>query len=148
MVQHPTVKPKAITKEQLTTQPSLVHWTQVYAPLVPAFQQHLASSRTADNDPSSNIDGNGASSISEDDIIRYLAEVAGDVNKAVAHHLDTLAWRQATFPIPRADVLPTIRTGKLLFLGFDRVGRPVCYYRTSKHDPKAFTPEETGAFES
>jgi len=53
-----------------------------------------------------------------------------------------------TTTTPRSDVLRTLETQKIIFHGFDRVGRPVCYYRTRLHDPKAFTPEETGAWMS
>lgn len=35
------------------------------------------------------------------------------------------------------------RTHKPFFHSRDRAGRPVCYYRTKLHAPKAFAPEET-----
>lgn len=160
MQQHPTIKPVAITKQQLTMQPSLVHWKALYSPLLPAFHHQLAAAPAAatpntndDNDPTAN---NGTTTTTtrqtteeedDDDAIRYLAEWGGDVGKAVAHCRETQEWRRTALPIPRSEeVLRTVQTHKLLFLGFDRVGRPVCYYRTRLHDPKAFTPEETGAW--
>jgi hypothetical protein len=147
------VKPVAITKEQMVSAPSLVHWRDVYQTLVPVFKERLAAaaaaaaatstSTSSDNDPASNNTSNAATP-SDDDIIRLLAEWGGDVDIAVGKHREAQAWRAAHFPILRSEVLPTIKTGKLIFHGFDRVGRPVCYYRTRMHDPKAFAPEETG----
>lgn len=151
--QHPTVKPVAISKQQLTTQPSLVHWKALYSPLLPAFHQQLAVA-AATAAPNTNDDNDPAATgtttrrtIEDDDAIRYLAEWGGDVAKAVAHCRETQAWRRTALIVPRTEeVMRTVRTHKLLFLGFDRVGRPVCYYRTRLHDPKAFTPEETGGW--
>lgn len=156
-MQHPTIKPVAITKQQLTTQPSLVHWKALYSPLLPEFHHQLAAAAAAtgatqndDNDPAANgttTTRQTTEEEKEDDAIRYLAEWGGDVAKAVAYFHETQEWRRTALPIPRSEeVLRTIRTQKLLFLGFDRVGRPVCYYRTRLHDPRAFTPEETGAW--
>lgn len=122
----PVVKPKAIEKRQLTTAPSIVHWRDVYGVLVPVFRARLA-----------------AAAPSDDDIIRLLAECAGDVNLALGQLQEAQEWRRSYFPIPRSEVLRTIQTHKIIFHGFDRAGRPVCYYRTRLHDPRVFTPEET-----
>ncbi len=144
-------KAVAITKEQMTTNPSLVHWRTCYASAIPAFRALQAdtttsSSTTTTTSNSSNPDDAADAVLTDDDIVRILAEWAGDIDLAVAKHREAQAWRRSYFPIPRSDVLRTLQTQKIIFHGFDRVGRPVCYYRTRLHDPKAFTPEETGAW--
>ena len=51
----------------------------------------------------------------------------------------------ALTPLSYPQVLPTLRTGKFVpGLGVDRAGRPVCYYRVAKHDPRKFTPQVSG----
>ena len=52
-------------------------------------------------------------------------------------------WKKANLPISRAEVMPTLKTGKFVFAGYDKVGRAVCYYRVKLHDPKKFTALES-----
>jgi hypothetical protein len=53
------------------------------------------------------------------------------------------AWKKANLPILRAEVMPTLKTGKFVFAGYDKVGRAICYYRVKLHDPKKFTALES-----
>ena len=52
-------------------------------------------------------------------------------------------WKEANLPISRAEVMPTLKTGKFVFAGYDKVGRAICYYRVKLHDPKNFTALES-----
>lgn len=80
---------------------------------------------------------------SDDDLVRFLAETNGDVRQWESKGHLAKEFRATQLPIPRADVLRSLKTGKFVWIGHDKVGRAVCYYRVKLHNPKAFTPEET-----
>jgi len=73
-------------------------------------------------------------------VIRLLAEWNGNVKDAVLNGEKGRAWRKENLPIPRAEVLPTLKTGKFVFAGYDKVGRAICYYRVKFHNPRQFAP--------
>ena len=81
--------------------------------------------------------------MTDDEIIRLLAEWNGSFDEAASKITPMKEFRKTYLPIPRSEVLPSMRTGKFVFHGHDRVGRPVVYYRVKLHQPKNFTPEQT-----
>ncbi len=50
----------------------------------------------------------------DDEVIRLLAEWNGNIKDAVLNGEKGRAWKKATLPIPRAEVLATLKTGKFV----------------------------------
>lgn len=69
----------------------------------------------------------------DDELCRFLAEYNGDIKQWDSKGKIDKEWRQSHLPIPRSAVLCSLRTGKFVFKGHDKVGRPVCYYRVSRN---------------
>jgi len=81
--------------------------------------------------------------LSTEQAIRLLAEWNGNIKDAVLNGEKGREWKKANLPISRSEVMPTLKTGKFVFAGYDKVGRAVCYYRVKLHDPKKFTALES-----
>ena len=83
------------------------------------------------------------SSLPAKQAIRLLAEWNGNIKDAVLNGEKGRAWKKANLLISCAEVMPTLKTGKFVFAGYDKVGRAICYYRVKLHDPKKFTALES-----
>jgi hypothetical protein len=120
------VKPRMppLSKQQLTTALAKGEYERYYADCIPALKERLPD-------------------LNDEECVRLLAEWWPNVDQCAAKYQAAQDWHASTFPIPRNLVVPTLRTGKFIVHGFDRVGRPVAYFRTSLHDPSKFAPEVT-----
>lgn len=75
---------------------------------------------------------------------RFLAARRWDVKKAEEMYAQHLAWREATFPVLRGEVLRELATRKLFLLpGRALDGSAVAVFHGPRHDPAEASLEET-----
>lgn len=118
-------KPKALSKADVTSGLARTKYEVHYKHLLPELQSRFPEGE----DPA--------------ELFRVLSEWEGDVDVAEKKYRATQEWKKTHLPVPRERVLRSLQTGKFFFHGFDKVGRPIAYFRTALHDPKKFSPAET-----
>jgi len=116
---------KALSKADVTSGLSRRKYEAAYNHLLPELQARFPENE----DPTA--------------LFRVLAEWEGNIDIAEKKYRETQEWRKTHLPISKDEVQASLNTGKFFVHGFDRVGRPVVYFRTALHDPKQFTPEQT-----
>jgi hypothetical protein len=76
------------------------------------------------------------------DIIRFLIARKGDVTAAAEMMRNTIAWRKATFPIPREEINDALSTKCFFVHGKAKDGTPILYFRGGLYDPAKATGQQ------